>query len=134
MNNLKGHISAVQVSGTMSIVSVTIAKNLIWKVIVIETPETSPYLVINKKITLLFKETEVIIGTGDLPNVSIQNRINGTIKQLKKGTLLSNVLINTPYGDISAILATEAIEQLQLKEDLNVTAMVKLNEIMLSKV
>lgn len=134
MNNLKGHISAVQVSGTMSIVSVTIAKDLIWKVIVIETPETSPYLVINKKITLLFKETEVIIGTGDLPNVSIQNRINGTIKQLKKGTLLSNVLINTPYGDISAILATEAIEQLQLKEDLNVTAMVKLNEIMLSKV
>lgn len=134
MNNLKGHISAVQVSGTMSIVSVTIAKNLIWKVIVIETPETSPYLVINKKITLLFKETEVIIGTGDLPNVSIQNRINGTIKQLKKGTLLSNVLINTTHGDISAILATEAIEQLQLKEDLNVTAMVKLNEIMLSKV
>ncbi|WP_298486787.1 TOBE domain-containing protein [uncultured Maribacter sp.] len=134
MNNLKGHISAVQVSGTMSIVSVTIAKNLIWKVIVIETPETSPYLVINKKITLLFKETEVIIGTGDLPNVSIQNRINGTIKQLKKGTLLSNVLINTPHGDISAILATEVIEQLLLKEGLNVTAMVKLNEIMLSKV
>ncbi|WP_299434732.1 TOBE domain-containing protein [uncultured Maribacter sp.] len=134
MNNLKGHISAVQVSGTMSIVSVTIAKDLIWKVIVIETPETAPYLVIDKKITLLFKETEVIIGTGDLLNLSIQNRITGTIKQLKKGTLLSNILVYTTLGDVAAIVATDAIEKLQLKEGLNITAMVKLNEIMLSEV
>jgi len=134
MNNLKGHISGVQVSGTMSIVSVTIAKDLIWKVIVIETPETAPYLVIDKKIALFFKETEVILGTGDLPNVSIQNRITGTIRQLKKGTLLSNVLINTNLGDVSAIVATDAIEQLQLKKDVNVTAMVNLNEIMLTEI
>ncbi|RKR07875.1 molybdopterin-binding protein [Maribacter vaceletii] len=134
MNNFKGHISKVQVSGTMSIVSVTIQENLVWKVIVIETPDTAPYLKVGEKITLLFKETEVILGTGDTANLSIQNRISGTVTQIKKGTLLSNVVVNTTLEEVSATLSTEAMQQLQLKEGLNVTIMVKLNEIMLSEV
>lgn len=133
MNSVEGHISDIQISGGLSLVSVTINAQLTLKTIIIETPDSAPYLKINHPIKVLFKETEVVIGTDERHAISLQNRISGKIKSIEKGKLISRITLNTEVGMITAVISTSAIEQLQLKEGVQALAMIKLNETMLSE-
>ena len=133
MNSLKGHIKEVQVNGSLSLVTVVLSDQILFKAIIIETPETAAYLTAGHLVKVLFKETEVIIGKDIKHLISLQNQLRGVIIRIERGLLLSNILINTPVGDISSILTTNAVDQLGLEEELTVCAMVKTNEIMLSE-
>ena len=133
MNSLKGHIKEVQVNGSLSLVTVALSDQILFKAIIIETPETASYLTAGHLVKVLFKETEVIIGKDIKHLISLENQLRGIIKRIERGLLLSNILINTPAGEISSIITTNAVEQLGLKEELTVCAMVKTNEIMLSE-
>jgi molybdate transport system regulatory protein len=133
MNSLKGHIKEVQVNGSLSLVTVALSDETLFKAVIIETPETASYLRAGHLVKVLFKETEVVIGKDITHLISLQNQIKGKIKRIERGLLLSNIVINTPVGDISSIITTNAADQLSLKEELTVCAMVKTNEIMLSE-
>lgn len=133
MNSLKGHIKEVQVNGSLSLVTVALSDEILFKAVIIETPETASYLSKGQLVKVLFKETEVVIGKDIKHLISLQNQIRGKIKRVERGQLLSNIIINTPAGDISSIITTNAVDQLSLKEELTVCAMVKTNEIMLSE-
>lgn len=133
MNSLQGHIKEVQVNGSLSLVTVALSDELLFKAVIIETPETASYLREGHLVKVLFKETEVVIGKDIKHIISLQNQIRGEIKRVERGQLLSNIIINTPAGDISSIITTNAVDQLSLKEELTVCAMVKTNEIMLSE-
>ena len=63
MNRLSGHISAIEISGSMSLVTIDIGQEIQLKSIIIETPETASYLVIGNEVLAIFKETEVISPT-----------------------------------------------------------------------
>ncbi|MDT0677283.1 TOBE domain-containing protein [Autumnicola musiva] len=132
MNTLKGEISAIHSSGSLSMLSILV-KGLQLKVIVVETPETASYLRTGKEINLLFKETEVILACGPFSAISIENRIPGTIIKILQGELLSEIKISTLQGEITAVIANTAIEELQLSKNTEVIVMVKSNEIMLSE-
>ncbi len=133
MNRLQGDIVQIETSGHLSIVSVMVSKALILKAIVVETPKTAPYLKEGNSIAVLFKETEVIIGTDQVDTISLQNKIPSTISQVEKGTLLSKLSLTTGQAGITAIISTKAVTQLNLTPDSKVIAMIKLNEMMLSE-
>ncbi|WP_411028826.1 TOBE domain-containing protein [Spongiimicrobium sp. 3-5] len=133
MNRLQGNIADIETSGNLSVVSVTINDQVLLKAIVVETPETATYLRMSNQVSVLFKETEVILGTGENHTISVQNKIRGSIINIDKGTLLSKVRLNTVAGEITAIVSTAAVIELNLKLQLNVTAIIKLNEMMLSE-
>ena len=133
MNSLEGHIKEVHVNGSLSLVTVELSDQILFKAIIIENPETASYLTAGHLVKVLFKETEVIIGKDVKHLISIQNQLRGVIKHIERGLLLSNILISTPAGDISSIITTNAVDQLGLEEELTVSAMVKTNEIMLSE-
>ena len=132
MNSLNGHIVKVEVSGHLSIVSVLVAEQIQLKAIVVETPESASYLQEGQAIAMLFKETEVVIGTGENLTISLQNKIPATIVQIEQGKLLSKLTLTTVAGNICSLISTNAVQQLGLKEQLKVNAMIKLNEVMLS--
>ncbi|WP_299443731.1 TOBE domain-containing protein [uncultured Aquimarina sp.] len=133
MNTFSGHISDIQVNESLSMVSIRINEHIVFKTILVETPETASYLKNGSIVDVLFKETEVIISTEDTLLISVQNKIKGTIKKIKRGVLLSRLIVTTEIGDIVAIIATEALDTLLLKENSTVIAMIKVNEIMLSR-
>ena len=133
MNSLSGHIKEVKVNGSLSLVAVTLSEEVVLQSIVIETPDTAAYLKIGTPVNVLFKETEVVIGIGEHYAISLQNSIRGTVKTIEKGALISKVVVKTKVGDIASIISTDAAEQLGLKKEMQVTAMVKLNEIMLAE-
>jgi len=132
MNRLLGHIEHLEISGDLTLVTVLLQGDIKIKAIVIDTPKSAPYLEKNKKVAILFKETEVVIGDHNDHRVSLQNRMLGTLETLDKGQLLSCLKIRTDAGQIRSTISTAAVLALKLKPDMRIMAMVKLNEVMLS--
>ncbi|SNR79250.1 TOBE domain-containing protein [Lutibacter flavus] len=132
MNILKGKIEKLTVSGSLTLIGIEV-NNIGMSAIVIDTSEAAPYLKLGNTITVVFKETEVIIGKGNTDNISLRNKFKGIIDILECKELLSKLTINTSVGKISSIITTNAVNQLNLKVGSEVTAMIKTNEIMLSE-
>ena len=132
MNRFSGHISEVETHENLSLVSIRLTKHIELKTILIDTPDSAPYLQKEHAVEVLFKETEVSVSTDLHPAISLQNRFPGKIKQLEKGKLLSRILIQTEAGEVICIISSSAVESLKLKPDLDVLALIKLNEITLA--
>jgi molybdopterin-binding protein len=132
MNSLKGEIEHIDISGNLSLVGIKVG-DCQFKSIVVETPETVDYLRVGGAVDVLFKETEVIIGLGDNMQISLRNKMISTITSIKKGKLLAKLVLQTNAGEVISIITSNAVENLNLKEGMQVMAMVKTNEILLAK-
>lgn len=132
MNTLKGIITKIEMSDSLSLVEIKVGA-ILFKTILIETPDTAPYLVNGNTINVIFKETEVVIGKGINHQISMQNKLIGTIIEIEQGGLLSKLTIETSVGKIRSIITSNAVEQLQLRVGEEVAAMIKTNEIMISE-
>ena len=131
MNTLKGKIAEVKVHESLSLVRVEVNGQL-FSAIVIDTPDTVDYLQTGVNINLIFKETEVILARGNELNISLQNRFFGPVIAVESGDLLSKVVVNAKQGEITSIITTNAVRQLEIEVGTEVTALVKTNEMMLS--
>ncbi|MGS2740805.1 TOBE domain-containing protein [Sinomicrobium sp. M5D2P17] len=131
MNSFSGHITDIRSSDALSVITVNV-NAVLFKAIVIDSPETATWLVSDHPVQVQFKETEVVLATGENPAVSLQNRVKGRISAIEKGKLLSRIVVRAAIGDIVSIISTDATEQLALQEGTEVTAMIKLNEVILA--
>ncbi|MCO5724072.1 TOBE domain-containing protein [Robiginitalea marina] len=131
MNSFNGHIGSIETAGHLSMVGVDIGGIFLYA-LVIETPQTAPWLAVGRPVAALFKETEVILGVGGSLPVSILNRIPGTLTRLEQGTLLSRAVLQAPAGEVTALVPTGALTGLGLREQYPAVALIKTNEVMLS--
>lgn len=131
MNTLNGIITAIQSHEGISLVKVK-SDNIIFTSIVLDTSETVSYLKIEHSVKIIFKETEVIISKDLNPNISVQNRILCTIQSIKKGVILSQLNLLSGEISIKSIITSNACNQLALKENDTVMALIKTNEVSLS--
>jgi len=132
MNSLIGKIESLDVYQNLTLVSIRVG-DVLMKSIVIETPDTCSYLVKEKEVKVLFKETEVIIGKGNNIEISLQNRFDCIINKIEQGVLLSKLTLATQGTELFSIITTNAVNQLNLEINQRVLAMIKTNEIMLSE-
>jgi len=132
MNILKGEIEKLTISGSLTLIGINV-NSIGMSAIVIDTPKTAPYLILGNTITVVFKETEVIICKGNTDKISLRNKFEGVIENLESNELLSKLKIKTTVGTISSIITTNAVKQLELKVGSEVTAMIKTNEIIISE-
>ena len=132
MNILNGKIATIKTKGSLSLVKINV-NGIFLNTIIIETPKTASYLKQGNPIKVVFKETEVIIGKGTTQNLSLQNKVIGTILEIEKGDFLSKITIDSEVGKIVVIITTGAVEELQLTLNDKVTAMMQTTEIMLSE-
>ena len=132
MNILKGNIDRIKVSGDLSIVEVKVGE-LVFSIILIDTPESADFLKIKNEVRVIFKETEVILGVGDMSGVSLRNKIKGKVSHIESDALLSKVTIETEIGPITSVITTGAVKQLGIEKGILLSAMIKTNELMLSK-
>jgi molybdate transport system regulatory protein len=131
MNILPGIIEETKTQGNLTLVKVMVA-DIPFTSIVIETPESAPYLKSGTPVKVMFKETEVIIGKHS-EVISLQNRIPARITEINSGELLTQLSLEYQSYSINSIITTNAVRQLQLEPGNEVIAMVKTNEIMLSE-
>lgn len=133
MNNLCGKIKHIKNSEYLSEVIIELENNSIFNVFLVETPQSASYLVPDKKINLLFKETEVIISKNLMPEISIQNQLKAEIIEIKPGKILSEIVLKSAVGKIKSLLSSTLLQQMNFAESQEVLILVKANEIMLSE-
>ena len=132
MNRLKGKIELINSHDELLLIELNIQETKM-KAIIIGKSHDYSYLEIGNEIAILFKETEVTISSDKTLNISIQNKLICTIDSIKKGQLLSQVNLNFNGVTLSSIITTTSVENLNLKPQDTVTALIKTNEIILSE-
>ena len=71
--------------------------------VVVDTPETAPWLLIGQKLSLLFKETEVWpLPEGGLAN--FPHRLAGTVVRAQAGEVLCRLDVATAAGPVVALV------------------------------
>ena len=134
MNKFQGYIKSLESRGSLSRVRVTISSDITLNVLVIDTPDSAPYLTPGHEVSVLFKETGVIVSCDAEPGLSIENRIPCTVEHLEKGELLTGITLRSDAGNMEAVIPTSMTDQLELIPGKEVIALVKLNDIMLSAI
>lgn len=131
MNVVNGIISHIESHEGISLVKVK-SNDVVFSSIVLDTPETSDYLKEENRVKIIFKETEVMISKDLNPNISIQNKLLCRIESIQKGVILSQINLIHNQQTIKSIITRNACEQLDLKENDTVLALIKTNEVSLS--
>jgi len=63
-------------------------------------------------------------------NISARNVLEGTVKEVKKGTTTSHVLIDIKGLNVTASITNEAVDELGLKAGMKVHAVIKSSDVM----
>ena len=130
MNRLRGRIISIQSNDHVSLVDVDVSGD-IFTATLLETPEDAAYLRMGNVVDVLFKETEVSLAKGLSGLISLRNRVNTTVKLVRGGIILSEVVLDYRGQTISSIITTGSIRRLDIKPGDEVEALVKANEVTL---
>ncbi|MDO9274230.1 MAG: TOBE domain-containing protein [Lutibacter sp.] len=131
MNILKGNITSIKGSESLSLVKNAVGST-IFTSIIIDTPESETYFKTGNSVKVYFKETEVIIAKNEPLNISIQNKIICIIDSIRNGEILSELQLSFGEFTIKSIITTNAVKILNLKNGDTVLALIKTNEVSLS--
>jgi molybdate transport system regulatory protein len=132
MNQLKGAIAAIQSNGHMSLVDVSIGRDTFTSIL-LETPESTSYLKSGHPVALMFKATEVSLGKNLSGMLSLRNRIPATVRNIRRGEILSEVELEYDGQVFYSIVTTRAVERMELAVGEAVEALVKSNEMSLKE-
>ncbi|MCM4169435.1 hypothetical protein KCTC52924_00470 [Arenibacter antarcticus] len=132
MNSFQGNISKIKTKGNLSLVTITLGNQVDWVSVVLDTPSTAPYMILGNEVKVLFKETEVILGIQQRNQISVENCIEGILKSIERGEILSRLVVTTAIGELVAVVGSNSVERLELVANQDVTALVKMNEIILA--
>jgi molybdopterin-binding protein len=130
VNKLKGRIVNIDSSEAMSLVEVDVGGD-IFSSIVLETPQSAPYLKCGNPIDILFKETEVSIAKNLSGQISIRNRIKSVIKKIECGEILAKITLDYKGRNIVSIITTKSAKRLELEIGETIDWLVKTNEVSL---
>ncbi len=132
MNRLRGRIVAIESNDHISLVDVAVGADT-FAAILLETPASAPYLVRDRPVWVLFKETEVSLAKQLSGQLSLRNRIPCTVRRIRHGAILSEVTVDYRGVPISSIITSRAVLRLGLQEGDEVEALIKANEVSLAE-
>lgn len=133
MNSLRGKITKIQSNDHVSLVDVDVGGDH-FTATLLETPDDAPYLKVGNVVDVLFKETEVSLAKGLSGLISLRNRFNATVKLVRSGVILSEVIMDYHGQTISSIITTGSIHRLDIKAGDEIEALVKANEVTLMEI
>ncbi len=84
-------------------------------------------------ITVLIKGTDVMLAKSFSGMISARNRVNGIVKRLIRGDVVSKVFVESQEEMLHAIITNTSLEEMDIKEGNEVTAIVKSTELILYK-
>ena len=128
MNRVPAEINNIETADAISLVDL-VAFGDTFSCVLIETPETAPYLRIGNRVSLVFKETEIAIAKNFSGQISLRNRFAATIRAIENGVVLSKITMDFHGISIISIITARSAATLNLQPGDAVTGLVKANEI-----
>ena len=65
--------------------------------------------------------------------INVRNQFKGTVKEIIRGSVVSEVDVETPYGIVTSVITTRSIDELDLKVGAEVVALVKSTEVSIAR-
>ncbi|WP_310440545.1 molybdopterin-binding protein [Sulfuricurvum sp.] len=129
MNTFSARVEDIKSDPFFSCITVRV-NNTDLKLLKTEVPK---WLRIGDEVECRVQEAAIAICTGDKEgSVSIENHLNGELQHFRKGTVLSEVSVDTPCGKLNSLITTDAFERMELCEGCNVTLLLKAVDIKLT--
>ena len=128
MNKLIGEIKSIVSCKGVSLVEIQTRCGIL-KTILLDEPQNCEYLKKGRKITAIFKETEVAIGLLGIGDISISNQLICRVQKINYGEILTEVTLTCEGAIITSIITTNSSKKVNLKENLEVIALIKANEV-----
>ncbi|MBI3794357.1 MAG: TOBE domain-containing protein [Nitrospinae bacterium] len=130
MNRLKGVISKVESTESVSLVDVAVGGD-VFSSLVLDSPSASPFLVEGRVVSLLFKETSVSISKEPDCRISIRNRINSVVKSVESGKVMSRIVLDYNGTKVVSLITSRSVARLDIKAGDAVQGMVKASDMLL---
>lgn len=131
MNTLKAVVEEIKSDEFFSCITVR-ANNTELKLLKTEAPK---WLRVGDEVECRVQEASIAICKGAKEGiVSIENHLSGELQHFRKGTVLSEVSVETPCGKLNSLITTDAFERMELCEGCNVTLLLKAVDIKLMPV
>lgn len=126
MNTLSATIIALTASDHLSCICVAVGEDTFHLLL---TEVSNAEDILHTNVTLVFKETEVILSKVSTPTTA--NLLQGTIHEIKKGIVLSEVILNYQESTVTALVPTVTFDTLNMSQGDTVNWMVQPSEISL---
>ncbi len=128
MNTLKAIVEEINSDEFFSCITVR-ANDTELKLLKTEAPK---WLRVGDEVECRVQEASIAICKGAKEgSVSIENHLSGELQHFRKGTVLSEVSVETPCGKLNSLITTDAFERMELCEGCNVTLLLKAVDIKL---
>lgn len=129
MNAMVARVEEIKSDGFFSCITVRVNDTDL-KLLKTEVPK---WLRIGDEVECRIQEAAIAICTGTKEgSVSIENHLSGELQHFRKGTVLSEVSVDTPCGKLNSLITTDAFERMELCEGCNVTLLLKAVDIKLT--
>ena len=133
MNRWSGTIIAIESNDHLSLVDVLAGEDT-FTAMLLETPQSAPHLKVGHTVAILFKETEVALAKNLAGQISLRNRVPCTVREIRRGDILCEVLLERNGQMLTSIITTRAALRLDIQIGDKVEALVKANEVSLVEV
>jgi molybdate transport system regulatory protein len=130
LNKLKGTITKVESTDAISLVDVSVGNDTL-SAIVLETPQTSPFIAEGRDVWLIFKETEVSINMDLAARLSLRNRMKSVVKDIEKGKVLTRLVLDYAGNEVVSLITSRSVDRLGIAVGNTVEGLVKANEMLL---
>jgi len=133
MNRLEGIITQIQKAESIMLIDVDVDGHS-FSALLIESTIHPKWLQIGNTVDVVFKETEVTLAKNLSGQISMRNRMKCNVQSVKRGELLSTILLQFQHYTITSAITTRSVDYLQITVGDELVALVKANEISLMKI
>ena len=131
-NQLPGTVTTVTAGEVMATVGIRLAGGQNLTSAVTREAVTELGLAPGSAVRALVKATEVALATGTVENLSIRNRLPGTVTDVATGGAMASVKVAVDGGTLTAVVTTDAATDLALAPGSTVVALIKSTEVSLA--
>ena len=71
--------------------------------------------------------------TSSIKAINVRNQFRGKIREIIRGSVVSEVDVETPYGIVTSVITTRSVDELALAVGSEVVALVKSTEVSIAK-
>ena len=65
--------------------------------------------------------------------INIRNQFRGHVKEIIRGSVVSEIDVETPFGIVTSVITTRSVEELDLQAGSEVVALVKATEVSIAR-
>lgn len=130
MNILPVTIKDLSCSGGVVLVDME-SDSCLLSAILLDDNDLPPWLMKGAVVSAVFKESELSIAVNFFGKISLRNRFPCTVQKIESGAIMSVITLRFGQHLIRSAITTRSVNALELTIGMEVTALIKANEISL---